>query len=61
MQNKKDIKSVSGAADMESISPRRGIRLGADWIASANVANRQGFLNDLTEGELLVLPFLFDF
>tara|TARA_B100000780_G_scaffold235402_1_gene176007 strand:+ start:165 stop:395 length:231 start_codon:yes stop_codon:yes gene_type:complete len=61
LQNKKDIKPVLGAADMESISPRRGIRSGADWIASATVANRQAFLNDLTEGQLLALPFLFDF
>ena len=58
---KKDIKPISGAADMESILPRRGIRSGADWIASATVANRQAFLNDLTEGQLLALPFLFDF
>ena len=50
--DQKDSKPVSGAADMDSTSPRRGVRSGADWIASATVANRQAFLNDLTEGQL---------
>ena len=61
MQNKKGSKQVSGAADTVSTLPRRGIRSGADWIACTSVANRQSFLNDLTEGELLALPFLFEF
>ena len=61
MQNKKGIKQVSDAADTVLTSPKRGIKLGADWIACASVADRQLFLNDLTKGELLALPFLFDF
>ena len=61
MQNKKGSKQVLGAADTVSTLARRGIRSGADWIACTSVANRQSFLNDLTEGELLALPFLFEF
>ena len=57
----KSIKQVSEAADTILTSPKRGITLGADWIACASVADRQLFLNDLTKGELLALPFLFDF
>ncbi|HBR43245.1 MAG TPA: ATP-binding protein, partial [Sulfitobacter pontiacus] len=34
---------------------------GASWIGSADVAVQARFLNDLEEGELLALPFLFEF
>ncbi|MDC0737538.1 terminase family protein [Cognatishimia sp. SS12] len=37
------------------------MRSGADWLACADVAVQDKFLNDLTEGELLALPFLFEF
>ena len=61
MQNKKGIKQVSDAADTVLTSPKRGIKLGADWIACASVADRQLFLNNLTKGDLLALPFVFEF
>ncbi|SDP10032.1 Large terminase phage packaging protein [Sulfitobacter litoralis] len=40
---------------------RRGLTSGASWIGSADVAVQDRFLNDLDEGELLALPFLFEF
>lgn len=49
----------SGA--MPSTSTRQGIRSGADWIASADAATRAAFLDGLSEGELLALPYLFEF
>lgn len=39
----------------------QGIRSGAAWIASADAATKERFLNELTEGELLALPYLFEF
>lgn len=44
-------------------SMRRGLRSGADLIASASVAERDAFLNSLEEvdGALLALPYLFEF
>ena len=39
----------------------RGLTSGASWIGSADVAVQDRFLNDLEEGELLALPFLFEF
>jgi len=35
--------------------------IGASWIGSADVAVQDRFLNNLDEGELLALPFLFEF
>ncbi|WP_175473923.1 DNA-packaging protein [Thalassovita gelatinovora] len=46
---------------MPSISTRQGIRSGAGWIASADAATREAFLDGLSEGELLALPYLFEF
>ncbi|WP_323783702.1 DNA-packaging protein [Thalassovita sp.] len=46
---------------MPSISIRQGIRSGAGWIASADAATQEAFLDDLSEGELLALPYLFEF
>ncbi|MGR3377148.1 DNA-packaging protein [Salipiger abyssi] len=37
------------------------MRSGAAWLASAGAAVREAFLNELTEGECLALPFLFEF
>ncbi|MAU44927.1 MAG: ATP-binding protein [Yangia sp.] len=37
------------------------MRSGAAWLASAGAAVRDDFLNELTEGECLALPFLFEF
>ncbi|NNE51101.1 MAG: ATP-binding protein, partial [Sulfitobacter sp.] len=33
----------------------------ASWIASADVGVQEQFLSELEEGELLALPFLFEF
>ncbi|WP_204362770.1 DNA-packaging protein [Litorivita pollutaquae] len=46
---------------MPSISTRPDIRSGAGWIASAEPAVQDAFLNELSEGELLALPYLFEF
>lgn len=48
-------------ATLPSTSIRQGLRLGANWIASAAPDLQKRFLEDLTEGELRALPFLFDF
>lgn len=40
---------------------KRGLRLGANWIGCAAPHLQDAFLNELDEGELLALPFLFEF
>lgn len=54
-------KLVSQEGAMRSIWTRQGLRSGASWIVSADVEVQHQFLNDLDEGELLALPFLFEF
>ncbi len=44
-----------------SILTRPDLRSGAAWIASAEPAVQDAFLNELSEGELLALPYLFEF
>ena len=44
-----------------SILTGRGLTSGASWIGSADVALQDQFLNELDEGELMALPFLFEF
>ncbi len=46
---------------LRSTSTLHDLRSGAAWIASEPVAVQTEFLDSLTEGELLALPFLFDF
>jgi len=46
---------------MPSTWQRHGLISGASWIGSAPVATQTQFLDDLEEGELLALPFLFEF
>ncbi|MBE1284732.1 MAG: ATP-binding protein [Rhodobacteraceae bacterium] len=46
---------------MPSTLTRLDLKLGADWLASADVAIRDRFLNELDEGGLRALPFLFEF
>ena len=46
---------------MPSISHGHGLTLGANWIVSAAPHVQDQFLNELTEGELLALPYLFEF
>ncbi len=44
-----------------STSPPQGLRWGADWIACADADTQRSFLDELNEGELRALPFLFEF
>lgn len=46
---------------MPLIWTERGLRSGASWIACADADVQEEFLNELDEGELLALPYLFDF
>lgn len=43
------------------ISTPQGLTLGANWIASVAPQLQNRFLDELTEGELCALPFLFEF
>jgi len=44
-----------------STSKRRGLRSGAAWIVSEGRDVQDEFLNSLSDGELLALPYLFEF
>jgi len=46
---------------MLSILKKHDLRSGADWLACAPAGVRDQFLDDLEEGELCALPFLFEF
>ena len=46
---------------MVSTWTRPDLKFGANWVASADAASQDRILNSLTEGELLALPFLFEF
>ncbi|MGR1580584.1 DNA-packaging protein [Thalassobius sp. S69A] len=46
---------------MPLTSTRRGIVSGAAWIASAPAEVQAEFLNEMEEGELMALPYLFEF
>ncbi|MFY0648073.1 MAG: DNA-packaging protein [Sulfitobacter geojensis] len=47
--------------DTPLILTERGLRSGANWIASADAVVQEQFLDDLEEAELLALPYLFEF
>lgn len=47
--------------DMPSTSTKRGLISGANLIGSAVPSVQDSFLNELDEGELRALPYLFDF
>ncbi len=49
------------AEAMPLTSNKRGLKSGASWIGSASVEIQEQFLNELSEEELLALPYLFDF
>ncbi len=49
------------AGGTPSIWTKRGLTSGANWIGSAAPSIQERFLNELDEGELRALPFLFDF
>lgn len=46
---------------MPSTLKKHGLTSGANWIGSAAQDVQDDFLNQLTEGELLALPYLFEF
>lgn len=46
---------------MPLILTERGLRSGANWIACADAAVQEQFLNEMEDTELLALPYLFDF
>ncbi len=52
---------VRAVADQTSTSNAQDLRSGAAWIASETAETQAEFLDDLSEDELLALPFLFDF
>lgn len=54
-------KQVLDGGGMPSIWPGQGLISGANWISCAPAALQDQFLNDLDEGELMALPFLFEF
>ena len=54
-------KQALPGADMRSTLTGRGLTSGASWIGSADVAVQDRFLSELDEGELMALPFLFEF
>jgi hypothetical protein len=54
-------KRASREGDMPLTLGGPGLRSGASWIGSADAALQDQFLNELDEGELLALPFLFEF
>ena len=54
-------RQVLPEAAMRLISTRRGLTSGASWIGSESAEVQETFLNELEEGELLALPFLFEF
>ena len=58
--NKKEV-AENVELEAPSIWLRPALRSGADWIACADQDVRDVFLNELEEGELLALPFLFEF
>jgi phage terminase large subunit-like protein len=47
--------------NMQSTLIQPDLRSGADWIACEPAEVQRQFLDDLTEAELLALPFMFDF
>ncbi|SNY56021.1 Large terminase phage packaging protein [Pseudooceanicola antarcticus] len=57
----KDDSAMDREAPRKSTSTPRGLRSGAAWIASADADVQKRFLDELDEGELRALPFLFEF
>ncbi|MGR3568682.1 MAG: DNA-packaging protein [Pseudooceanicola nanhaiensis] len=55
------MEDTGARGDTRSISTGPGLRSGAAWIASADVTVQDEFLDGLEEGELMALPFLFEF
>ncbi len=56
-----DNKSVALPTDMPSISTTPDLRSGAAWIVSEGQVAQDAFLDALSDGELLALPYIFEF
>lgn len=61
MQNVDVNNHTSPKAVMHSILTPHGLRSGADLLACATVQEQAKFLDDIGEGGLCALPFLFEF
>ncbi len=61
MSNSKTDRPELRAADTRSTLCRLDLRSGAALVASAGATAEDAFLNELSEGELCALPFLFEF
>lgn len=61
MPNKSDEKQALPRADMPWTLTAPDLRSGAALLACASVAERERFLNEIGEGGLCALPFLFEF
>jgi phage terminase large subunit-like protein len=59
--NDAEKKTLALSMDTPSISTTPGIRSGADWIVSKGPVVREDFLDALSDGELMALPYLFEF
>jgi phage terminase large subunit-like protein len=59
--NIKTDRPESCRADLRSTSTSLGLRSGAGWLACAPAATREAFLDEIGEGGLCALPFLFEF
>ena len=60
MTNANDM-NVASSTDTQLISTGHALRSGAAWIVSEGQDVQDRFLDALTEGELLALPYLFEF
>ncbi len=54
-------KALPRGGTMPSTLTRHELKSGAAWLACADAEVRTTFLNELDQGELLALPFLFEF
>ncbi|SFN88799.1 Large terminase phage packaging protein [Roseovarius lutimaris] len=60
MKNVKN-KTEASSTTMPSISTMHGLRSGAGWIVSEGQDAQDEFLDALSDGELMALPYLFEF
>ena len=61
MENSETQERALSRPDMPSTMTQPALRFGARWVACAPVAAQERFLDELGEGALCALPFLFEF
>ena len=59
--NKVEATPLAGPERSHSTLLRPEMKSGADWLACATQEERAAFLNNLSDGALIALPFLFEF